>query len=81
MGMKTAACWFGDRWTVRTKKLGESEEYFIEVDVERVADGNNELPLTRTPKDTSAHYTIVEIHSLNRRLVGQTLKKVPQRFD
>ena len=22
MGMKTAACWMGDQWTIRTKKLG-----------------------------------------------------------
>src|SRR3954464_8255551 len=23
LGLKTAACWFGDKWSVKTKKLGE----------------------------------------------------------
>ncbi len=27
MGMKTAACWFGNYWTVRTKKLGYPEAH------------------------------------------------------
>ena len=27
MGMKTAACWLGNRWTIKTKKLGESVEH------------------------------------------------------
>jgi hypothetical protein len=27
LGMKTAACWFGNVWTVRTKKLGETVEH------------------------------------------------------
>src|SRR4051794_24903086 len=39
MGLKTAACWFGDYWTVRTKKLGEEPELEVHFDVEAVAKG------------------------------------------
>lgn len=44
MGLKTAACWLGNQWTVRTKKLGEETEYTVTVDVEKVASGDNDLP-------------------------------------
>ena len=40
LGLKTSACWFGDLWTIRTKKLGESYEHFITVDVNKIAQGD-----------------------------------------
>src|SRR5690242_4045108 len=36
MGLKTAACWLGNKWTVRTKRLGETLEHRVEVDVARI---------------------------------------------
>ena len=77
MGMKTAACWIGDHWTVRTKRLGDTVEHTIKVDVERVADGMNDLP--HTPKgggDPAAHYTVIEIRMHNREFRGRTLGKI-----
>ena len=32
LGLKTSACWIGNKWTVRTKKLGETEEHRIYID-------------------------------------------------
>ena len=37
MGLKTAACWIGNIWTIRTKKLGETEEHIVTVDVNKIA--------------------------------------------
>ncbi len=48
MGMKTASCWIGNKWTVRTKKLGEEEEHFVSVDVDKIANGDD-LPPTFVP--------------------------------
>jgi hypothetical protein len=77
MGMKTAACWLGDRWSVRTKKLGETTEYTVEVDVPQVAQGNEKLAETAKPnQDPQKHYTIIEIHSLHRAFQGRTLSKI-----
>lgn len=77
MGLKTAACWLGNRWTVRTKRLGSNTEYGIEVDVERVADGDRVLPETEvTGLDPNDHYTVVEIFELNRKLQGRTIGKI-----
>ena len=51
MGLKTAACWFGNNWTVVTKKLGEPEELSVDVDVERIASGHADLEVKRVLKD------------------------------
>lgn len=77
MGMKTAACWFGNLWTIKTKKLGETTEYFVTVDVDSVADGANTLPMqSNQGKDPKTHYTVLEIKAHNRRLQGRTLGKI-----
>lgn len=78
MGLKTAACWFGQHWSLKTKKLGEPTEYFVEVDVEEVAGGNNALEPHPTAKAADQHYTILEITQLNRRIVGRGVGKVKQ---
>ncbi len=76
MGLKTSACWLGNVWTVRTKRLGESVEHHVTVDVEAVADGTAELPYTETPVDQDLHYTVVEISALNRPFHGRTKGKI-----
>lgn len=77
MGLKTAACWLGNEWTVRTKKFGETVEYQVTVDVQAVASGHQELPTRELQgQDPSAHYTVLEIRRLNRPLRGRTLGKI-----
>jgi hypothetical protein len=77
LGLKMAACWFGEVWTVRTKKLGETVEHQITVRVEDVAMGNRELPyVAREDQPADAHYTILEITELNRVLRGRTIGKI-----
>jgi hypothetical protein len=79
MGMKTAACWMGNEWTIRTKKLGESVEHSVTVDVEKVADGQNVLPYRPAEgKDPNDHYTIIEISKHNQKFHGRTLGKIRQ---
>lgn len=79
MGMKTAACWIGNEWSVRTKKLGESVEHYILIDVERVAEGYNELPHEEiADKDPNHHYTVIEVIKHNRLFHGRTLGKIRQ---
>lgn len=77
LGMKTAACWIGDQWSIVTKKLGEPEEYTVEINVGDVAAGNLNPPFRRTPKDPSLHYTIIEISKHHRPLKGsRTISKI-----
>lgn len=76
LGMKTAACWFGDLWTVTTKKLGEKYEYEVTVDVEKVAQGEVDLPTRRREQDPKLHYTTIDITKLHRQPHGQTRRRV-----
>jgi hypothetical protein len=76
MGLKTAACWFGDKWKIITKKHGENWEYEIEVDVNKIASGKINITPKKSKKDPSLHYTVVEITSLQRKLHGRTLSKI-----
>ena len=77
MGMKTAACWIGNHWTVRTKRLGDTVEHTVEVNVERVADGMNDLPHTQIDgKSPDDHYTLIEIRKHNREFRGRTIGKI-----
>lgn len=77
LGLKMAACWFGEVWTLRTKRLGETVEHQVTVNVEDVALGETQLPyVARDNQPESAHYTILEITALNRVLQGRTLGKI-----
>jgi hypothetical protein len=80
MGMKTAACWLGDSWTLRTTKLGDSHEYSIEFDVERVASGDTDLRLRTTDADPKAHYTILEISSMHQKIGGRLLGRLRENL-
>lgn len=77
LGLKTAACWFGNIWTIETKKLGETVGYSVVVDVEKVAEGDSHALTTQTfTKDPEEHYTIITITALNRQYRGKTLTKI-----
>lgn len=79
LGMKQAACWFGNKWTITTKKLGETSEYIVSLDVERAAAGNGDLhEKVLTGLSPDLHYTRIEITDLNQRLHGRTQGKVRQ---
>ena len=79
MGLKTAACWFGNRWSVRTKKLGEKLAHEIEFNVETVASGISELPHRTFEESELEHYTVVHINDLNHLMSRNEVAQV-KRF-
>ena len=78
MGLKTAACWFGEEWTITTKQLGSGTEYSVTVDVEKVASGTVGLDLREVAKPAHQHYTILTISKLNRTLNGWAIKNIKE---
>jgi len=79
LGMKQAACWFGNNWTIVTKKLGETTEYTVSVDVEKAADGNDDLhEMTVEDLPADLHYTRIEITNLNVKPQTRTQGKIRQ---
>lgn len=79
MGLKTAACWYGDRWSIRTKKLGEEVERRVTIDVESVASGHPDIqPEEQQGFEPNLHYTVLEVSQLHRKMQGRTLGKISQ---
>lgn len=78
LGLKTAACWIGDKWQIKTKKLGENKEYTVTVDVEAIADGAGSLPISEVSKPESQHYTIIKIFDHNQIFKGRTIGKIKE---
>ena len=72
MGLKTAACWIGNRWTVTTCEWDSGEEWTAEIDVKRIIGGESTIPITRRLVDRSSHYTEIVISDLNRHIQKRT---------
>lgn len=66
MGMKTAACWIGAKWTVTTCEWGSGEEWTATVDVDAIANHGAKVPLTMRPVNKDQHYTRITINDLRR---------------
>lgn len=72
MGMKTAACWIGAKWTVITCEWGSGEEWTATVDVDAIANGDATVPLTKRSVDKSEHFTRIVISSMRRRIQARS---------
>lgn len=75
MGMKTAAIWFCDIFSIRTTKLGEPDETTVTVNVPDIAAGRGALDVTSRRVDADTHYTVIELHGIRRRLGTASLNK------
>jgi hypothetical protein len=77
MGMKTAACWFSDKWRVASKALGENVERTVEFDIPKfVQDGVERItPIVHDAK-TNEHWTELVLWELNQIPVKKTVGKI-----
>lgn len=81
MGMKSAACWFAPRWSVRTKALGERVERAIEFDITRIVrDELEEIEVTDHPSEVDEHFTEIVLHEPYRMPTGRTTGKIKEHL-
>ena len=78
IGMKSAATWYADFYTVRSAALGEDVSRFVVFDIPRiVADEMEELPLEETTKSPEEHGTRILMRNLHQGVPsGRTLGKI-----
>jgi len=77
MGMKSASCWFSDFWTVRTTAIGESTEKTVQFDMNKIfEDKIEELEFKCISTKTENHFTIIELHNVNKMPRRKGLGKV-----
>lgn len=72
MGMKTAACWIGRKWTITTCKWGSGEEWTAIIDVDDIVKNNANVPLSLRKTDVNNHFTKITITDLRRVIQGRT---------
>lgn len=81
MGMKSAACWFSPRWSVRTKALDDPFERLVRFDVDRIVnDQIEELEITSRKVDADWHYTEVILEDLYHVPVKKTVGKIKEHL-
>jgi len=81
MGMKSAACWFAPRWSVRTKALGEAVSRTINFDIDNIInDDIEELKIKEKQEKPNSHYTEVILEDIFHVPVGRTVAKLKEHL-
>ena len=81
MGMKSAACWFAPRWTVRTSALGEPVTRTVHFDIANiVTDDIQELSIKEDPEAAEHHFTEITLEDLFHVPVGRTVSKLKEHL-
>ena len=77
MGLKSASCWFGDKWSVQTKHFESSLERSVEFDVNKIiATNTGVIPFKEIEVAQSKPYTHVLLEDIKKMPKGRTLKKI-----
>lgn len=77
LGMKAAASWFCNKWSVRTSALGESCERTVELDIKKIVkNGIRDIPVWKKNVSEKDHYTELTLSDLRREPKGRTLTKI-----
>ena len=77
MGLKTAACWFGASWTIRTTRLGSKKELSITVDIPELVEKHPEkLAIHESPDKAESHFTGIVIRGLYKPIMGRTSGRI-----
>lgn len=74
MGMKTAAGWFGKKWSISTTKYGSGKKYTAVVDIDNM---DNDVSVYYEDVPTSVHGTEIRIEKITKKLnAPKTVTKI-----
>lgn len=75
MGLKAAACWFGNLWSVETTCLGSNVKYKATIDIDNLIKyKNEEIEVEEETVNPKEHYTIIKIQRLNKKIKGKRIE-------
>ena len=81
MGMKSAACWFAPKWSVRTSALGESVERTVFFDIDKIVhDSMEELDVISSVASAGRHQTEILLEEIRRFPKNKTLGKINEHL-
>ena len=69
MGLKTAASWFGNIWSVKSTAFGSSSQYYTEVNIPQMRENNvNFVEIQKTPVEPLTHGTTIVIREVTKKI-------------
>jgi len=81
MGMKSAACWFAEKFIVRTGALGEPVAREVYFDVDKIIrDSIEELNIKSESKEEHIHFTSIVLEGLHKPIQGKTIAKINEHL-
>lgn len=78
MGLKTAASWFGNVWSVTSTQYGSTNRYSATVDIPRLKEtGLNSIRIHRDHVEAKSHGTQIVIEQVTKKITGsRTIGKI-----
>lgn len=74
MGLKTAACWFGNWWSVESSQLSSSRKYYAEMDIDILEKYKNEEINNNSNNGTAVACNVFLFRVRNCFLLRQTVQ-------
>lgn len=75
-GLKTAAGWFGEKWSITTTKYDSGKQYIAVIDI---ANLENDISIYQEDVDLSEHGTIIRIEKVTKKLTApKTISKIKE---
>lgn len=75
MGLKTAASWFGNVWSVRSTQYGSNYEYFTEINIPELRKNNvNVVSIRRSLVNAATHGTTIIIRDITKKIGSSRTK-------
>lgn len=75
MGLKTAASWFGNIWSVESTQLGSKNKYFTEINIPEMREKNlNSVTIHRSNVDLLSHGTKIVIREITKKIGSSRTK-------
>ena len=83
MGLKTAASWFGNIWSVTSTQFGSENQYHTEVNIQELKDKKvNSVKITKTNCSKNDHGTTIIIKNVTKKIdASRTKGKIIQLLE
>lgn len=75
MGLKTAASWFGNTWSVESTQFGSKNKYYTEVNIGELREKKlNSIDIIAVDCDEQEHGTVITISEITKKIDGSRTK-------
>ena len=83
MGLKTAASWFGNIWSVESTRFGSTNKYYTEIDIQELRERHlNSIEIISVDCDPVEHGTTITINNITKRIdASRTKGKIVQLLE